>query len=770
MAQKAQVPTRRPAVRRNRLLESLENRQLMAGFSANFNFQPASSSIPSGYVADSGKSYRSQGAYTYGWNADNTSNVVDRYTSADARYDTFAYVGRSASTWEVAVPNGQYRVNVTAGDPSSTSARYGLKVENSTLIEETPHAGNRWSEGSGTVNVTDGKLTLAGTTGAWNNKVTSIQITQVSGTDTSTGGAAVRTPLSPSWAGAWGVTQNSLNLGWGDRSNNESGFIIQQSTNNSSFNEIGRVGANTTSFQVNSLSAGTNYYYRVLSYNTAGSASSNVVSVRTVAGASPAPVAQAPTAPIWTYAGANANGSITVSWGDGSWNESGFIIQRSTDNRSFAEVARVGAGTTSFINTGLAAGTTYYYKVLSYNSAGSTAGSVTSAKTVGGTATVTKPATPGWLASWTSGPSSIALNWADSSNNETGFIIERSTNGSSYSEVARVGANTTTYTAGSLSASTKYYFRVMAYNSAGNSAASQATNATTAASTTGGNTGGNNTGGNNTGGNNTGTITNKYALSGISANTNGDAPSKYAAVLNDVGIKNVRIWYSFTNWNAQPDAWYINRAIAYKNAGYTVMLAVLNPNPASSEAQAKSFFQRLSAYPGLTGAVDYWQINNEPNMGEFWHGSLQQYVQTNLKPAYEVLKAKGETVVGAGPTWDVNVARQLTSLGYLNYCDYAAFHPYGESADLVIQRAREARAAFNNKPMMVTEWNIQGISDQNRWVAELNKAAVGLSNIAYMNYYFALKQSATHVGVGGLLKYDNSKNTLFYNAVKGWLD
>lgn len=660
---------RRPAVRRTQLLESLENRQLMATFAANFNFQPATSGKPANYIADTGKVYSTQGSYTYGWDANNTANTVDRYTSADSRYDTFAYLGKGATKWEVAVPNGTYRVAVTAGDPSSTNARYVLKVENSTLINETPNAGNRWSEGTGTVTVADGKLTLTSGTGAWNNKVNSISITQLTstGNSNSNGAGVVSAPKAPSWAGTWSVTSNSLTVGWGDASTNESGFIIEQSKNGSSYSEVARVGANITSYKVASLSAGTDYYYRVKSYNARGTATSTVAKVKTT-GPSPAP---APTP------------------------------------------------------------------------------------------TVSKPASPSWVSSWANGQSAGGLNWGDASSNESGFIIQRSTDGVSFTEIARVGANTSTYSVSGLTASKKYYFRVLAYNSAGNSNASATTSFTTAAGSSGNNNGG---------GGSSGTITNKFSLSGISANTNGDSASKYDGVLEDVGIKNVRIWYSFTNWNAQADAWYINRALDYKRQGYTVMLAVLNPKPASSEAQAKAFFQRLTSYPGLTAAVDYWQINNEPNMGSFWHGSLSQYVNLNLKPAYEVLKAKGETVVGAGPSWDVSVARQLTSLGYLNYCDYAAFHPYGENADIVIQRARDARAAFNNKPMMVTEWNIQGISDQNRWVTELNKAAVGLSNIAYMNYYFALKQSATHVGVGGLLKYDGSKNTLFYNAVKGWLD
>ena len=240
-------------------------------------------------------------------------------------------------------------------------------------------------------------------------------------------------------------------------------------------------------------------------------------------------------------------------------------------------------------------------------------------------------------------------------------------------------------------------------------------------------------------------------------------------MLDDVGIKNVRIWYSVSSWSASPSSWYIDRAAAWKAQGYKVMLCVITPNVPSYD-QAKSFFQRLAAYPGVKNIVDYWQINNEPNMPQFWKGTLKQYVEQNLKPAYEALHAQGEVVVGAGPSWDVNAAKELTKYGYTNYCDFAAFHPYGESGQIVIDRAAGAKAAFNNKPLMVTEWNVQFVSDKAKWAREIDIAARGLQNIGTINYYFALVAWGGHVGPGGITYSSSRKNDLFYNTVKGWLN
>lgn len=64
----------------------------------------------------------------------------------------------------------------------------------------------------------------------------------------------------------------------------------------------------------------------------------------------------------------------------------------------------------------------------------------------------------------------INLTWTDNSTNETGFFIERSLNGTSFTQIATVGANVRTYSATGLTPNTQYFFRVRAYNSAGKSA------------------------------------------------------------------------------------------------------------------------------------------------------------------------------------------------------------------------------------------------------------------------------------------------------------
>jgi galactose oxidase-like protein/glyoxal oxidase-like protein/fibronectin type III domain protein len=64
----------------------------------------------------------------------------------------------------------------------------------------------------------------------------------------------------------------------------------------------------------------------------------------------------------------------------------------------------------------------------------------------------------------------IDLTWTDNSNNENGFKIERSPDGLTFTEIATVGANVTTYSNTGLTCATFYQYRVRAYNANGNSA------------------------------------------------------------------------------------------------------------------------------------------------------------------------------------------------------------------------------------------------------------------------------------------------------------
>jgi subtilisin family serine protease len=95
---------------------------------------------------------------------------------------------------------------------------------------------------------------------------------------------------------------------------------------------------------------------------------------------------------------------------------------------------------------------------------------------------LTAPSAPSSLSATAASASQIDLSWTDNSLNESGFKIERKAgSGGTFSQIATVSPNVTSYSDTGLSASTAYYYRVRAYNWNGNSGYSNEASATTPA-------------------------------------------------------------------------------------------------------------------------------------------------------------------------------------------------------------------------------------------------------------------------------------------------
>jgi glucose/arabinose dehydrogenase len=157
-------------------------RWLYPRFLTQVNFMPLMTTLPAGYVPDVGAVFGQQAnGLRYGWNVDTSANARDRNApnAPDQRYDTFNHMQKSPNLdarWEIAVPNGTYRVRIVAGDPSYFDSVYKLSVEGVLAVNGTPSSAQRWIEGVATVTVGDGRLTVANVAGASNNKICFIDI------------------------------------------------------------------------------------------------------------------------------------------------------------------------------------------------------------------------------------------------------------------------------------------------------------------------------------------------------------------------------------------------------------------------------------------------------------------------------------------------------------------------------------------------------------------------------------------------------------------
>jgi phosphodiesterase/alkaline phosphatase D-like protein len=279
-------------------------------------------------------------------------------------------------------------------------------------------------------------------------------------------------PAAPGNLSATAVSASEIDLSWTNNATNQTGFSIQRSTDGTTFTPLAAVAANVTSFKDTGLTAHTQYFYRVQATNAnGGSLFSNVASASTSSTGIPA-------APSNLLATAVSTSEIDLSWTNNATDQTGFLIQRSTDGTNFTSLATVAANVTSFNDTGLTANTQYFYRVQATNAnGGSLFSNVASATT-----NTNMPAAPSNLMATAVSTSEIDLFWTNNATNQTGFLIQMSTDGITFTQLATVAGNVTSFKNTGLTANTQYFYRVQATNANGASPFSNVASATTATS------------------------------------------------------------------------------------------------------------------------------------------------------------------------------------------------------------------------------------------------------------------------------------------------
>ncbi len=163
-----------------------------------FNFSDSLTIAPSGWEKDYGLPYGPKpNGLTYGWVNPVTKAPADLSDlgrnreptpDADIWRETLLHLnlgsGFPDGAWEIALPNGEYRITVQVGDPNKEGivpAHHILRAEGNILVDLIANSGEFGTrQGTKNVTITDGALTIDGVTGT-NTKIQSLSIESTDG-------------------------------------------------------------------------------------------------------------------------------------------------------------------------------------------------------------------------------------------------------------------------------------------------------------------------------------------------------------------------------------------------------------------------------------------------------------------------------------------------------------------------------------------------------------------------------------------------------------
>jgi fibronectin type 3 domain-containing protein len=176
------------------------------------------------------------------------------------------------------------------------------------------------------------------------------------------------TPAPPFGLLATATSATSINLSWSDGSNVETGFQIERSfISGSGFSSVATAVTDATAHLDDNLAPNTTYFYRIRAIASSGSSPYTLEASATTPQSIPTGINN-------LVAAVASPTSVDLTWTDNSSNELEFEIERSLSSGvGFTLVTTVPANSTSFTDTNLTSGNTYYYQVRAVNGGGASA-------------------------------------------------------------------------------------------------------------------------------------------------------------------------------------------------------------------------------------------------------------------------------------------------------------------------------------------------------------------------------------------------------------
>ncbi|GMQ61006.1 RCC1 domain-containing protein [Vallitalea maricola] len=245
----------------------------------------------------------------------------------------------------------------------------------------------------------------------------------------------------------------SIKLRWGSVSDADSYIIRRKSISESNYQTIA-TDITTTTYTDTGLNNGKTYFYVVLAKNEVGeSANSDEISV--------IPLNGPPAIPTNLIA-ESSNESVNLTWSNTNGAFTYKIKRATTSGGPYTLVANNITGTT-YKDTGLTNGTSYYYVVSAVNTKGESANSTE----VISLPDITKPNSPTGI-NVSTADKRVNLTWNKIVNADSYIVKKATTSGGPYTIVAN-NLTKTTYTELGLNNGTSYYYIIIAKNEKGES-------------------------------------------------------------------------------------------------------------------------------------------------------------------------------------------------------------------------------------------------------------------------------------------------------------
>ncbi len=280
-------------------------------------------------------------------------------------------------------------------------------------------------------------------------------------------GTTGRLPEPPADLAIASAGLDFIGLHWVDASGDETSFELERrGESEAEFVSIVVLSAGASAHMDAGLPSGTAFVYRVRALNAFGpSAYSNEASGTT---------GRLPAAPSSLRINSVGLHTLGLVWLENAEDETAIEVERMDGPGGFVKIADLPPDSVTHLDAGLLSGAVYSYRVRAANAFGASDYSEEATGTTG-----RLPAAPGGLELMALGHDSVSFRWVDNSDNETGFVVERSDAGGPFAPAAALSQGITELSDAGLLPGTLYGYRVSAVNNFGASDPSEVLSLTT---------------------------------------------------------------------------------------------------------------------------------------------------------------------------------------------------------------------------------------------------------------------------------------------------